>query len=274
MGRRVVQTYIEGELNGIIHADAIGWLLGNVYGLCVSTLVTGSVYSHVFNMKQTAQHISLTLITKDGTVQQRAFNACMINTLQLNVAIDDYLRFTASFIGKAAVANTDTPTYSTSEYDFIARDVVVKVASTSGGLSGATAVPVKALDITWDQGIIRDHVVGALTPNDNYNSHMMIEGNMTLNFSDVTYRDLFLGDTAQYMSITITGQADIGAGNFPTITILLNKVQFMDWNRSGEQNELVTQTVAFRAFYNATDQKQSQVTVKNLTTAYVNVPTS
>lgn len=273
MGRRVVQKYVEGELNGIIHGDALGWLTANLYGICVSTLVTGAVYSHVFNLKNVNQHISLTIFAKDGSIQQQTFANCMINTLTMSVAIDDYLRFSASFIGGIAAVNSDTPTYGT-EYDFIARDVVIKIAASAAGLSGATAIKAKAMDVTWDQGLIRDHVVGALTPNDTYNSQMNIEGKMTLNFSTTTYKDLFLADTAQYMSITITGQADIGAGNFPTITLLMNKVQFMDWSRSGDIGELVTEEVSFRAFYNQTDAKQSQLTIKNNTTAYANVPTS
>ena len=61
MGRRVTQTFIEGELNGILHVDMIGWFLANVYGICNSTLVAGSVYSHVFSLKQDSNHIALTL---------------------------------------------------------------------------------------------------------------------------------------------------------------------------------------------------------------------
>jgi hypothetical protein len=102
----------------------------------------------------------------------------------------------------------------------------------------------------------------------------MIEGDFTLNFADETFKDLYLGDDAKYMSITIQGAADIGGGNNPTITILLNKVQFMDWNRAGGANELVTEPITFRAFYNPSDSKQSQVTVQNLTTSYDNVPSS
>lgn len=273
MGRRMTQTYVEGDLSGILHADAFGWLLSNVYGICVSTVVTGSVYSHVFNVKQNAQHTSLTLFAKDGSIQQKTFSNCMINTLSMNVSIDDYIRFSAGFIGSVAASNADTVTYGT-EYDFIARDVVIKIAATSGGLTGATALKATAFDITWDQAVIRNHVVGARTPNDNLNSQLMIEGSMTLLYADTTLKDLALSDTARYMQVAITGEADIGSGNFPTITLLMNRVLFSEWERSGENDELVTETVKFRAYFNTTDQKQSQVTLKNLTTAYTNVPTS
>ena len=273
-GRRKVQSFIEGDLAGNVHADVLGWFLSNIYGKVVTSNVAGSVYSHVFNLKQNIQHQSLTLFVKDGDVQQLVFDNAMINTLELTVNQENQVAYAASFIAGAAADNSDTPSYDT-EYDFVARDVVVKIAATEGGLAGATAVKVKDMGITWDQGLLRDHVVGAYTPDDVYNARMMIEGNFTLNLSDETYKDLYLGDTSQYMSITITGEADIGGGNFPTITILLNKVQFMDWTRNdGNPNELVTEPISFRAFYNPSDSKQSQVTLQNLTTAYTNVPSN
>lgn len=272
-GRRVAQLFVEGELEGILQADVLGWFLSNIYGKVVSTNVTGSIYSHVFTLKQSIQHQSLTLFTKDGSVQQLAFTNAMINTLELNVALEDYVRFTASFIAGAATDDDDTPSYDT-EYDFIARDVTVKIADSEAGLSGASATKVKELSIVWDQGLLRDHVVGSRTPDDIYNSKLMISGSFTLNFADQTFKDLYLGDAAKYMSITIEGEANLGSNNKPTVTILLYKVQFMDWNREGGANDLVTSPINFQAFYNPSDSKQSQVTLKNLTSAYDNVPSN
>ena len=272
-GRRKVQSYIEGELSGILHADVIGWFLSNIYGLVVTSTVTGSVKSHVFNLKQSIQHQSLSLFTKDGSVQQLVFSNAMINKLEISASVDDFVRFNASFIASAADDNTDTPSYGT-DYDFIARDITVKIADASAGLAAATALPIKDLKISWDQGLIKDHVVGAYTPDDIYNSRLLIEGSFTLNLASETYKDLYLSNASKYMQITIQGEADIGSGNNPTITILLNKVQLMDWNRSGDANALVTEPISFRAFYNASDSKQSQVTLKNLTASYANVPSA
>lgn len=272
-GRRVVQKFAEGEISGIVHADVIGWMLSNIYGVVVSSNVAGSVYSHIFTLKQDIQHQSLTLFAKDGAVQQLVFSNAMINTLEINATLEDYVRFTSSFIASVATDNADTPSYDT-EYDFVAKDITVKIADSEAGLAGATASKVKDLSVRFDQGLIRDHVVGSETPDDIYNSRLMIEGNFTLNFSDETFKDLYLGDDAKYMSITIQGDADLGSGNNPTITILLNKVQFMDWNRSGGANDLTTEPITFRAFYNPTDSQQSKVTVQNLTSSYDNVPSS
>ena len=272
-GRRVVQKYIEGEVSGPVHADAIGYYLANLYGVCVSSNVTGSIYSHVFTLGQNIQHPSLTMFAHDGSVQSNTYSGCMVSSLEINVALDDYVRYTAGILGNTAATSTDTPSYDT-EYDFIAHDVTVKMADTSGGLAAATAIKCKDLTLTWNPEVDRDHVIGGYVPDDIYNKGMMIEGSFTLNFGSETYKDLFLGDDSKYMSVTITGETDLGSGNYPSITLLLYKVQIMDWNRSGDGSELVTEPISFRAFYNPTDSKQSQVTLVNLTSAYDEVPSS
>lgn len=272
-GRRVVQRHIEGDIEGILHADLIGWFLANIYGVVNTSTVSGSVKSHVFTLRQNIQHQSLTLFAKDGTVQQHTFSNAMINTLEITAAIDDYVRFSASFLAAIAATNSDAPSYDT-EYDFVARDIVIKIADSEAGLAGATAIKAKDVGITFDQGLIRDHVVGSYNPDDIYNARLMIEGTFTLNFADETFKDLYLGNTSKYMSITLEGEADLGAGNHPKIAIVLNKVQFMDWNRTGDANDLVTEPISFRAFYNPSDAEQSTVTLQNLTASYTNVPSA
>lgn len=270
LGSRVVKKFIEGDLQGIVHADALGFLLHNLYGSVTSNLVSGSVYDHEFTLDQGIKHQALSLFLKDGGVQQKVFNGGMLSSFELNAVVDNFIRFNAGFMARDAADNSDTPTYD-AEYDFVGRDVSIKFAATEAGLSGATPISAKDLNISWDPGVISDHVLGAYTPNDIYNTKMMIEGQITLNYADNTFKDLFLADTAQYAEIKIEGAADIGGGNFPTITILLNKVQIMDWERSGGSDELVLQPITFRAFHNRTDAQQSKVTLRNLTTSYAAV---
>lgn len=272
-GRRVTQKWVEGDMEGIVHADALGYLMASLYGKVATTTVSGSVKSHLFELKQIIQHQSLTVFGLDGDAQKVKYAGCAVGSLELNATIDDYVRFTANFIGQTATDHTETSAYDT-EYDFIGKDITVKMADTEAGLPAAAAIKLKSLDITWDQGAIRDHVFGSYSPDDIYNAKMSIEGSFSLNFIDETEKDLYLGDDAKYMEITIQGAADIGSGNNPTITILLNKAMIMDWNRSGGNDEMVVAEVSFKAFYNETDAEQSQVTLQNLTSSYVNVPSS
>lgn len=270
-GRRVVQKYVEGDIEGIVHADAIGYLYASLYGRVASQVVAGSVYDHEFTLKQDPEHQTLTIFAKDGGVQQLKIAGGVVNTLEINAGVDDFVRFTSSITGRTAVDNANVPSYDT-EYDFIGRDITIKIADTEAGLAAAQAIPAKEVTITHDQGSIRDHAFGSHTPADIYNAKHSLEGEIMLNFSDQTYKDLYLGDTAKYMSITIEGEANLGGGYKPTITYILNKVQFNDWNRSGGKDELVTQPITFKAYYNETDGQASQVTLRNLTSLYASVP--
>lgn len=267
-GTRVVRKWIEGELNGNVHADPFGYFLYNIFGAVSSSNVTGSVYSHTFTLAQSIQHASLSLFAKDGSAQQLVYDTAMINTLSIEAAVGDYVKFTASFMAADATDNSDTPSYANTDYDFIGRDVTVKIADTEAGLSGATALEAKEISLSLDAGLIANHVLGSNTPEDIYNAKMSIEGTIRLPFTGETYKDLYLGDTYKYMSIAIVGEADIGSGNYPTLTFTLYRVQVTDWNRSDESDALSEETIAFKAFYNASDAKAIQAVLKNLTAEY------
>lgn len=271
--RRVVKKWIEGDMDGIVGVDTIGYLIYSLYSSVASTWKAAGCYEHVFNMLQSIQHKTLAIFAKDGSVQQKVFNGCMLSKFELTAAIDNYLRFKASFMGRTAASNSSSPSYS-AETDFIGKDISVKLADTEAGLAGATASEIKDLNITWDQGLIDDYILGSNNPDDIYNGMMKIEGSFTKNFIDSTFKDLYLGDAAKYAQITIQGSTAITGAHYPTITILLNKIKIMEWDRSGDRDKLVEEKVKFTAFYNATDAKQSQVTIKNTASEYSSAPSA
>lgn len=271
-GRRVVKKWVEGDLEGIVGVNVLGYFLYNLYGADTDTLVSGSVYSHIFALAQSIVHPSLSLVAKDGGVQQLVFNNCMISKFELNAVVDDYLRYKASFTGKTSAANASSPSYPT-DYDFIGKDIVIKIADTEAGLAGATALSVKELGISFDTGLINDFVLGSYNPDDLYNAKMSIEGTIKKNFIDNTFKALYQSDTYKYMSITITSANAITGVLYPTITIILNKVGIISWDRSGGADELVVEDIGFKAYYNSSDAEQSTITLQNSTAEY-DVPIS
>lgn len=269
LGARIVRQWIEGDLEGNVHAALVGYFLYNLYGSITTTNPTGSVYQHVFAVDQSITHPSLSLYAKDGDVQQLAYQNAMISAFSLTASIDSYVTFTASFMAKDSTSNSDTPSYETTDYDFVGRDITVKFADTEGALSGATATKVKDLTINMETGLIADHILGQYAPDDIYNAMMMIEGEFTLNFDDTTFKALYLNENYKYMEITIANtDVDLGGGNNPTLKFLFNRVQIMDWNREDSANDLSTSPVSFKAFYNATDGEQSEVTLINTVSEY------
>jgi hypothetical protein len=266
-GGRVVQKWLEGNLEGVMHIDAIGYMFHQLYGDVTTTTVSGSVKQHVFSLDQTITHPTLTFFAKDGGVNQVKLNGGVVASLELSATVDDYVRFTSTCVALKEAADTSTPTYGT-EYDFIGRDVSIKVAATEAGLTSATALDAKNVTITWTVDNIRNHILGKYAPDANFNPNFDIEVSVTKDYTDNTFKDLFESDDYKYVQIHIEGEADIGAGNNPSLTLLLNKAQVTAWSRSGGADELVTEEFTLKGFYNSTDTEMSELTLINLTAEY------
>ena len=271
--RLVTRKWCEGEVDSSVQADMIGYLFYNLYGAVNSSVVAGSVYTHTFTVEQSVQHASLSIFVKDGSVVQKVYNTGMVKSLEINAATDDLVRMKTVFQAKGEAANSDTPSYDT-EYDFIGKDITVKLADTLVGLDTAEATEIKDLTLSWDSGTILDYALGNYAPQDIFNSRFSIEGSFTKNFLDATYKDLYRDDNAKYMEIKIEGGTDIGGGKYPTLTLTVYKAMITDWNRSSDNDGIVTEEVSFKAFYNTSDSKQSQIVLQNLTSEYDTAPTS
>jgi hypothetical protein len=267
LGTRLTQLWVEGDLNGNIHADPIGFFFYNIYGVESVSTVEAGVYSHEFSEVTSVTKPSLTLFGKEAGVNQAVFSNCMVGSFEISAAPDQYVSFNSSFTGIESASNADTPSYNT-EYDFVGRDVTLKVATTEAGLVGATALPLKDVTISWDLGLIPDFVLGQYTPQDVFNSQTAIEGSFTINYTASTWETLFRTDAYRYFLIEITGTQTIGLVSNPKISILLNKVAITDRTREDSAGDLVTESVTFKAYYNDTDSQQSETTVVNVTPNY------
>lgn len=272
-GRRCVKQWVEGNLEGIVHANSIGYLLYNLYGN-ISTKFDTGVGDHTFTLEESIVHPSLSIYAKDGLVQQSVFQNGMVNSLEITAEVDNYVRYVASFMAKNAIANASSPSYS-ADLDFVGKDVSIKLADTEAGLSSAVAVPIKSLGITWETGLINDFVLGSINPGDVYNGKMSITGKITKNFTDETFKDLFLNGTYKYAEITILGDTNIPTTSTkPYIKITLNKMAITAWDRSGGADELVVEELEFKGYYNLTDNEQSKVDLKNGVAEYDTAPSA
>ena len=267
VGQRVIQKWLEGAIEGIVHVDAIGYLFNQLYGAVDTSDEGDSVYSHVFTVNNSIENNTLSIFIKEGSVSQKVLNGAVVDSLELNADVGDFLRFSSSIIAKEEAANTNTPSYDT-EYDFITKDITVTIADTEVGLATGDEVKAKNMRVNWNLGAIRDHVFGAFAPGGIYNANMSIEGSFEKNYDDDTFKDLLNSDSYKYMQIKIEGSAIIGGVLKPSITILLNRVQITNWDRSGDNADLVTESVDFKAFFNNADTQQSKTTLQNLTQNY------
>lgn len=227
-----LKKWIEGDIEGNLHADAIGYILHNLYGTLVSTWLAVGTYNHVFTDNNTILKPSLAITAKDGGAQQHVFNNGMVESLEISAKPDDFVKFKAAFKASTAATSSATPSYSATEYDFIGRDIIVKIADTSAALAGAVATKCKSVAVTIKQGLVADHILGSYTPNEIFNTTKEIEIKITKNFLDSTFVDMSTSNTAKYMQIQIIGEAVLGGAQNPTLTILLNKAMVTAWSRA------------------------------------------
>lgn len=269
-GVRTVRKWNEGTVEGPLHLDPIGFLFLSLYGAVESTELDSYVSEHTFTLDQTIQHPTLSLFVNDGTVRSSVVAGGVVSELEIRATTNDRVRFSASFIGKQE-DDVDSPEEGAvvPEYDFVSRDITIKVADTEAALEAATPIAAKSLSIKWNANVIPDYVFGNYSPADIYNGAFSLEFSFSRNYSDRTFETLYTGQDFKYVEIALRGEATLTDGSETgSIVITLNKVQVTNWTRTGAANELVTEDVDCKAFYNATDQQQSAVEVVNTIAAY------
>ncbi len=264
---RTVRRWSEGDVEGIAHADVIGYFFYNLLG-DITSEADGVAYKHALTLDQTITHDTLTLFVKDSDVRQEKLANGVITTLELSASTDNYVRYTANFLAKEGVEDTSTYPDLATEYDFVSRDISVKVASSEAGLASATALKLTDLSINFNSNAEARFVFGDYSPDNIYNKQFAIEGSFTKAFADEEFLDNYKEDDFVYMEIMIDGEADLGSGKTPYIKVLLNKVQITDWNRDSAGDDIVNEEVSFKAFYNTEDEQMVEVELRNTTEAY------
>lgn len=75
----------------------------------------------------------------------------MLESLTITAQVGQYVKYTASFKGKKLTSeSTPTPNYA-DETLFRARDLVVKIADTEGGLAGANPIDCTRVNLTVEK---------------------------------------------------------------------------------------------------------------------------
>jgi hypothetical protein len=263
-----VAKFAEGEIEGNILDKSFGLLLLSAMG-GVST--TGpsqtTVYTHTFSVAQDAQHEALTLFLDDPN-QDYKYPLAVLDSLEIDVALGKYATYKAGFRSKKGETATISPSY-TAENHFLPQHGSIKTASAIAGLGAASAIDIRSVNLKIMNNVEDDRKLGSLDPVDILNRQFAVEGSLELVFNDNTFKTDQLADTAKAMRIELTNSdVTIGSSLNPKITIDLAKVKFGEFTRNYGNNDIVTATVAFKAFYSLTDTSMISVVLINTATSY------
>lgn len=272
IGQDITSKYAEGTIEGNVYDKSFGLVLLAALGTETSSTAVsgdGTVYDHLFNVLESAQHQSLTISAvdpNDGT--GRKFALAMIEALEVNFEIGQYLTYKADFRANSSAQSSTTASF-TAENLFRPQDGVIKFASALAGLSGATAISVKKGTISIKKNLEDDVIIGTVTPADRLNKAFVVEGTLELMYDSRTDIDTnLLGDVAQALRIQfINTSVTVGSTSNPTITFDMGKVKFQEVARKMTNNDLITMTIKFKAFYSIADSMMIKATLRNLQSA-------
>lgn len=265
----VVEKLGEGSFGGIAYSKSFGLLLA----ACLGTWSTSDddpesgVYTHTFTRKNDNQHPALTIFHDDGNVDEK-YALGMLNQLSINCVLKDYVKFSAGFMSKVGADTSSSPSYS-AEKSFLATHVSVKFAATIAALGTASAVDLRAFNLTFNKNVEDWQNLGSSEPSDIVNKAFVLSGDMEAVFDDETYKDYVLDGTKRACLLTIENTDEtIGTGTNPKLEITLAPMSFRDWGRGTGQDDVVTQTVAFDGNFSLSDSKMVSAELINTQSEY------
>lgn len=259
-GESITKQWVEGQIRAPIGDKHFPLVLYSVLGSIVST-PSGSAKQHTITVLQSAQHPTLTIQLDDPLSGQDYTHALsVVPELEITYEREAFLSYSASVRGKKGSAATVTPT-PTAENRFLPQHLTFKIATTQAGLDAGTTISLKSASLRISQNIEDDDVLGSQSPDDFLTKQFTIEGELEAIFDDEDdFKTISLSGTARAIRFDLVNTGvSIGASN-PQLQIDLHKVQFQPITKPIRINDIVMQTVAFRAHYSTTDSKM--VTVK------------
>lgn len=243
----VTTKYSAGDLETEMRDKSFGIFLYALLGACSTSGPTDSAYTHSFSIAETNTHQSLSLLVSDPNTKE-LYKLSMIDSLELNLGLDDVARFSVAFMGKKGDASTFTQSTATAENKFTKKHLSFKVASNIAGLAAATGVSLKSLKLIVNKNVVLDDVLGTAEPEDINNRQFSVEGELVLNYTDEVWKNYMRNNTSMAVEIKLTNtDALIGSGTRPTFTIQMPKVDFFNWEPDYALDNIVSQKFSFKA---------------------------
>jgi len=272
IGSVITKQWAEGSLKAPIGDKHFGLVLLAALGDVSSSTHSGEtiVYDHAFSVQQGAQHQALTLFLDDPLAGQDYKHAlAVIDTLEINYEPGDYISYTTNVRAKKGATATLTPALTT-EGKFTHKHFTFKIASDLAGLGAGTAIALKSLTLSITKNLEDDDVLGSITPNDFLNKQFVIEGKLeALWQNESDFKTNTLAGTMKAVRLDLVNtDTTIGNAANPTVRIDLAKVTFTEITRPIQINEMVKQSVSFKAHYSTSDAKMIAALITNLTASY------
>lgn len=271
--RDISKQYAKGSLSAPISDKHFALILLNVLGslsTAANADASGTIKDHTITVGQSAQHQALSMFIDDPAgAQDYKHGLGMIESITINYELGKYISYKIDFRAKKGVTATLTPATST-ENRFTHKHVVFKLATNLAGLGAASAVTIKSFSLTIKTNLEDDFVLGSVDPADFLNKQLSIEGQLEAFWmNEADYKTAFLANTAKALRIDILNtDVTIGTAANPLIRIDLAKVYFQELSRAFKVNDIISQSLKFKAVYSSGDSKAITCLITNAQASY------
>ena len=190
----VVNKYGEGEIEFDLNDKQIGLFLTSLLGASPVT-AGGPTYTHTYTLSNTNTHATLSLAYQDPD-QTKIFPFTMVDSMEITVEPDGIAKCKVAFKSRVSRDwSTLTPSFTSTGNKFLHQHLSFKRATAIAGLAGATATSLKKATLNIMANADFDNVVGTVEPEAILNHQYSVEGEITLNKTDDTIRQLMLAGT-------------------------------------------------------------------------------
>lgn len=268
VGASIISKYAEGEFEGKVGDKSIGLLLLSTLGSVSTTGPTQtSVYTHTFTVQEDNQCDSITIFQDDPN-QDYKYALGMIDSFDLDVSLGQFCKVTCGFRSLVGATASLTPSYSV-ENNFLPQHGSIVYADSLAGLDAGTTVALRSVKLSISKNLEDDRKIGSVNAVDILNKQMSIEGSAEMIFDAETFKTFMLADTAKALRIRLTNtDVTIGSSLNPKLTIDLAKVKFSEFTRNYGNDDIVTVSIAFKAFYSISDSKMITCELINEQSSY------
>lgn len=271
MDGTVGKTWGAGNIAGPVFVDSIGYILGGTFGSFPTPTGSASAgYTHIFTPAQNSTHQSLTIYRKDPNEDIR-FALGMVNSLELNYELGDYLNYSVDFIAKSGTTISGTnPTYTASA-KIRPQDLTVKIATDVAGLSSGTTLAVESATITIEKNAIDYQAHGSTELNDIFNGQFGFSGSFVLLWDSTTYKALWKAGTKQALQFSAVNLSEtVGSGGTtnPSLTFTIAPSLLEEFGLEEGNGDIVKQTIGFTGLYDLATGNSISATLVNGKASY------
>lgn len=258
-----VENTSETTISGVVRANLIGHLLLGALGKTAKpTKVEDLVFRHNFSLENSNCPLSYT-ITEDTPAGAKQAPYSVIDSIDIEAKVGDYVRFTVKYMGGTIVRTIDkTPSY-TNEIPFLASGCTIKMAESVAGLDAAPKISAQSFKITINKNLETFMAPGSSNVDSIHNTAFEVKGDMEMVYNSDNYMEMTTTGAKRALRFSCESGALIGETKKAEFGIELPRVALSEWKKSSDADKIITQTLGFVGTFDTASAKTLSAWIVN-----------